>query len=405
MSDTVVRFAVLGDSLSEGVGDPAPGGKPTPVGAPALGGDPSRGGEWRGWAAILAESLTPAADLLNLARSGARTADVAGPQLSAALLHRPHLASVLVGGNDTLRGGFDIRTVAAELHTAMCALRATGADVLTACLPDPGTVLGLPWPLARPLGRRMTALNDTVHALSAHHGALHLHAAPRPWATSPGTLSADRLHPSEAGHRLLARDFHGVLAGAGLAVGPPPRLDPDGPPPGRGASVWWMATRGTRWIADRCTDLLPDLLRLAAEEYRHTARGTAPLLDHAAREATVAALESLGLGRVRKVPSSARRAGPTVSGACDSTAEARPRSGPARTSPTTPGAPPAEGRGSARVPGAIGRTGPCGPALGAVAPVHSTGRPDRSATKRILVPGTDWAAAGSDSSGTTPITG
>jgi hypothetical protein len=183
----------------------------------------------------------------------------------------------------------------------------------------------------------MTALNDTVHALSAHHGALHLHAALRPWATSPGTLSADRLHPSEAGHRLLARDFHTVLAAAGLTVGPPPRLHLDGPPPGRAASVWWMATRGTRWIADRCTDLLPDLLRLAAEEYRYTARGTAPLLDHAAREATLAALESLGVG--------------------------------------------------------------------ALPPVHSTGRADRSATKRILVPGADWAAAASDSSGTTPITG
>lgn len=95
--------------------------------------------------------------------------------------------------------------------------------------------------------------------------------------------------------------------------------------------------RGTRWIADRCTDLLPDLLRLAAEEYRHTARGTVPLLDHASREATAAALESLGL---------------------------------------------------------VGTP-----------PVHSSGRQDRSATNRIRVPGGDWAAAGSDSSGTTPITG
>ncbi|MFG1810717.1 SGNH/GDSL hydrolase family protein [Streptomyces sp. NPDC049040] len=324
LSGGVVRFAVLGDSLSEGVGDPAPTGG------------------WRGWAVLLAESLTPDADLLNVARSGARTGDVAGRQLTAALRHRPHLASVLVGGNGTLRGGFDIRTVAAELHTAMGALRGAGADVLTACLPDPGTVLGLPWPLAGPLGRRMKALNDTVHALSAHYGALHLHAAQRPWATSPGTLSADRLHPSEAGHRLLARDFHALLAGAALAGGPPPRLEPDGPPPSRAASVWWMATRGTRWIADRCTDLLPDLLRLAADEYRHAARGTLPLLDHAAREATVLALESLNLG------------------------------------------PPAPVHGTG---------------------VHSTGRADRSATKRILVPGADWAAAGSDSSGTTPITG
>jgi lysophospholipase L1-like esterase len=331
VADGAVRFAVLGDSLSEGVGDPLPGGG------------------WRGWAALLGESLTPRGELLNLARSGARSGDVAGSQLTAALRHRPQLASVVVGGNDTLRGGFDIAQVAADLHTAIGTLRASGAHVLTACLPDPGTVLGLPWPLAHPLGRRMAALNDTVHALSAHHGTVHLHAARLPWTTSPGVLSADRLHPSEAGHRMMARDFHLLLAAAdaALAAGPGPRPTPDGPAPGRAASVWWMATRGTRWIADRCTDLLPDLLRLAAEEYRHAARGTAPLLDHAAREATALALESLGL----------------------------------RPDPAIP---------------------PPGPGADLV---HSSGRPERSATKRILVPGADWAAAGSDSSGTTPITG
>ena len=121
-----LRFAVLGDSLSEGVGDPLPGGG------------------WRGWAGLLAEALGEDVAPLNCARSGAVSADVAGGQLAAALRHRPHLASVVAGGNDTLRGGFAIARVAAELHAAIGALRASGAEVLTACLPDPGTVLG-PW--------------------------------------------------------------------------------------------------------------------------------------------------------------------------------------------------------------------------------------------------------------------
>ncbi|MFC4031536.1 SGNH/GDSL hydrolase family protein [Streptomyces polygonati] len=318
---SVVRFAVLGDSLSEGVGDPLPGGG------------------WRGWAALLAGGITERPQdtaVVNAAWSGARTGDVAGRQLTAALLHRPRLASVVAGGNDTLRGNFDIQAVAADLHTTIGMLRATGADVLTACLPDPGSVLNLPWPLARPLERRMRALNDTVHVLSAHHGALHVHAADRPWTTSPGALSADRLHPSETGHRLLARDFHARLTAAGIATGPAPRAEPDGAPPGPASSVWWMATRGTRWVADRCTDLVPDLMRLAWEEYRHESRGTAPLLDLAAADATARALADLGL----------------VSG-----------------------------------------------------PADHTQRVERTGTKRILVPGGDWAAAGSDSSGTTPITG
>ncbi|SEO51560.1 SGNH/GDSL hydrolase family protein [Actinacidiphila rubida] len=314
-----LRFAVLGDSLSEGVGDPLPGGG------------------WRGWAGLLAQSLGDDVLLLNSARSGALSGDVAGPQLEEALRHRPHLASVLVGGNDTLRGGFAIERVAAELHATIGALRSAGAEVLTACLPDPGTVLGLPWPLARPLGRRMRALNETVHALSDHHGTVHLHAAAHPWSTTPGSLSADKLHPSEAGHRLLARDFHALLAATGLATGPAPGLTTDGPAPGRAASVWWMATRGTRWVADRCTDLLPDLLRLAWAEYRSESHGTAGLLDAASDQDTADALASLGLIRV-PAPDYARRGA-------------------------------------------------------------------RSGTKRILVPGGDWAAAGSEVSGTTPMTG
>lgn len=208
-------------------------------------------------------------------------------------------------------------------------------------------LLGLPWPLARPLGRRMRALNDAVHALSVHHGALRLHAAARPWSTAPGTLSADRLHPSETGHRLLARDFHALLAAEGLATWPAPRPDPDRPPPGRSASAWWTATRGTKWVADRCRDLLPDLLRLAAEEYRHETRGTAPLLDLASQEATTRALEALGLARV-----------------------------------------------GAEVPADV--AAPAG---------DYRSRGGRTSTNRTGVPGGDWAAAASATSGTTPITG
>ncbi|MEE4545382.1 GDSL-type esterase/lipase family protein [Streptomyces sp. V4-01] len=361
-----LRFAVLGDSLSEGVGDPLPGGG------------------WRGWAALLGATLGDDVLIVNAAWSGARSADVAGPQLAVALRHRPHLASVLVGGNDTLRGGFDIAAVAAELHAAMGALRTAGAELLTACLPDPGAVLGLPWPLARPLGRRMRALNDVGHALSAHHGALHVHVAQHAWTADPGTLSADRLHPSETGHRLLARDFHAALSAAGLARGPAPRLTPDGRPPGRASSVWWMATRGTRWIAERCTDLLPDLLRLAAEEYRAAARGATPLLDHAAAEAAAAALAALGL-----TPAGAPLPAPSAAPAPD-----RP-AGPAAFEPAAPAAAPPPPARDAPVRPAPGR--PAGPAVfeaaAAAGPVPAPGAAVRPAPGRPAGPAVFEAAA------------
>lgn len=54
-----------------------------------------------------------------------------------------------------------------------------------------------------------------------------------------------------------------------------------------------MATRGTRWVADRCTDLLPGLLGLALQECRHGLAGSGRLLDAAADQATRTALAAL----------------------------------------------------------------------------------------------------------------
>lgn len=290
------RFVALGDSLTEGLGDPVPGGG------------------WRGWAALLAGTLGErpgGVELVNLARSGALAAELAERQLPAARELAPRFASLLVGANDTLRAAFAIERVAAALDRAHGALSADGAVVLTACLPDPGRMLGLPAPLARPLARRMRAVNTVVHAVSARYQGVHLHLAERPWVAERASWSVDRLHPGERGHRLLARGFHTALAAAGVSVGPPPALTLDGPPPTRAGSARWMATRGTRWVADRCTDLLPGLLGLALQECRHGLAGSGRLLDAAAERATRGALAALAEpdgDPARKAPATAKGA-------------------------------------------------------------------------------------------------
>jgi lysophospholipase L1-like esterase len=271
---THIRMSALGDSLTEGLGDPVAGG-------------------WRGWAALLAAGLAPepgAVAFANHATSGARTADVLLRQLPDARAQRPHLAAVLAGVNDTLRASYDIHAVARHLDTAFGSLVEDGTVLLTACLPDPGRMLGLPGALARPLGRRMTSVNTVVHALSERYDAVHVHVAEEEWIHHPAMWSVDRLHPSERGHRALARAFHSELALRGVALGEAPDDQTDGVAPSRTAQVLWMATKGTRWVFDRCTDLLPDLLRLAAAERREN-RGDQ--LDHEAAEQTAAALRAL----------------------------------------------------------------------------------------------------------------
>ncbi|MCS0604455.1 SGNH/GDSL hydrolase family protein [Streptomyces sp. LP11] len=269
-----VRFVALGDSLTEGVGDAAAGGR-------------------RGWAALLAPCLGDGTEFTNLAVSGAQTRDVLERQLPAALAREPDLVSVVVGVNDTLRHTFDIHAVAAALDHAYAALTGRGAVLLTACLPDPGAMLGLPGALARPLARRQRAVNTVVHTLSDRYGALHLHASDGEWVADRDLWSADRLHPGERGHRQLALRFHALLAGAGRAAGQPPSPDAEFPAPTRAANLWWLATAGTGWVARRCRDLLPQLLGLAAGELRHHARGTTGRLDLAAAAAVAAALAAL----------------------------------------------------------------------------------------------------------------
>lgn len=271
------RFVALGDSLTEGVGDPVEGGL-------------------RGWAALLTEGLGPGVRFTNLAVSGARTRDVLERQTPVALSLRPDVVSVVVGVNDTLRRTFDLHAVAAHLDEVYAAFHARDTVLLTACLPDPGALLGLPGALARPLARRQQGVNAVVHALSERYGAYHLHAHAGAWVTDRAMWSADRLHPGERGHRQLAVRFHALLADTGLATGAAPGAEPRLPGPSRSAALWWLATRGTGWVARRCTDLLPQLLALAAAEVRHQLRGTSAGLDLGASRAVASALAALTAG-------------------------------------------------------------------------------------------------------------
>jgi lysophospholipase L1-like esterase len=272
-----VRFVALGDSLTEGVGDPVADG-------------------WRGWAALLAGGLAEEpVEFTNLAVSGAQTREVLEQQTPAGLALAPDVVSVVIGVNDTLRCTFDIHAVAERLDKVYAAFTGQGATLLTACLPDPGSMLGLPGSLARPLARRQRAVNRVVHALSDRYGAVHLHAAEEDWITDRAMWSADRLHPGEQGHRQMAVRFHSLLAAADRARGTAPSPEPEFPVPTRSASLLWLATAGTAWVARRCTDLLPQLLRLAADEMRHRARGTSARLDIRAAAAVSAALAAVSV--------------------------------------------------------------------------------------------------------------
>ena len=188
-------------------------------------------------------------------------------QLPAATELKPDVASVVVGINDTLRGNFDPQRTGAAVARTVAGLRAAGAQVLTMRLPDPGQMFGLPKSLAKPLSRRMRAVNEAVDDIALRYGTLHLDAARDPAIYERRFWSVDRLHPNERGHRFVACQFHALLAAAGYPLGPGPDPEPSTAPPSRMAEFRWMATKGTMWLARRSRDLVPALLSLAIREW------------------------------------------------------------------------------------------------------------------------------------------
>src|SRR5213596_49400 len=102
------RLVMLGDSTAVGLGDPLP-----------------RRGGWRGVGSLAAAALGVGEDgYLNPSFTGARMNCVRTKQLPLALAHRPDVALIVAGMNDTLRPDFDAAGIAADLTAVIRELAA-----------------------------------------------------------------------------------------------------------------------------------------------------------------------------------------------------------------------------------------------------------------------------------------
>ncbi|MCL2541117.1 MAG: SGNH/GDSL hydrolase family protein [Nocardioidaceae bacterium] len=252
MTSGYLRFAALGDSTTVGVGDRI------------------QGGGWRGWARLLAESLSASYDVsfCNLAISGATTTVVREQQLAAAVTHRPDLASLVVGINDTLRSTWDPVRVRDDLFAIGGRLAAEGATLVTLRFHDHGELLGLPGFLRRPLRQRIDQVNAAYDDLHAAYGGVRLDLGGRAELTRRDCWSVDRFHPSEIGHRALAIAVAGALGEAGWDVVPPGAAPDGGMPRTWRSDAVWMLAEGAPWVGRRARDLGPWAVRRAVAAAR-----------------------------------------------------------------------------------------------------------------------------------------
>jgi len=188
------RFVAIGDSFTEGIGDPderAPGGH-------------------RGWADRVAEVLGASTEdfaYANLAVRGRLLGQIAAEQAPAALALRPDLVAVSAGGNDIIRPGTDPDEVAGRFEDLVRTLRSEGATVVVFTGPDIGAT-----PVLGRLRGKVAIYNENVRAVALRHDAvvadmwaLRELGDQRMWAP-------DRLHFSALGHHTIARMVLASLA-------------------------------------------------------------------------------------------------------------------------------------------------------------------------------------------------
>lgn len=190
------RYVALGDSITEGLCDSSR----MPAGA------------YRGWADRLAHLMRSqhARDggirYANLAVRSSRVRDLIDGQLPVALALRPDLVSILIGANDLVGRSVDIPALAAEVETAVRALRADGCEVLLATpfLPRRRAA-------ALVLARRFAAFNSELRGIAAATGARLLDVDALPAVSNLEHWADDRVHLRSSGHRLLAYRAADVL--------------------------------------------------------------------------------------------------------------------------------------------------------------------------------------------------
>lgn len=179
------RFVALGDSFTEGIGDP----------------DPEVPGGHRGWADRVAEELgrtVPGFEYANLAIRGGLYQQILDEQLAPTLELDADLISLFAGGNDVIRRG-DPDVIASAMDEAVGRLAANGAAIILWTGPDVGST-----PVFNLIRGRVAIYNENIRTIARRHHT----AVVDLWAlrslTHESMWAEDRLHFSPAGHQTIA---------------------------------------------------------------------------------------------------------------------------------------------------------------------------------------------------------
>lgn len=244
--ERVATFAILGDSAASGVGDS------------------DKNGVTRGWSYYLAKHFQDPLVYINLSRPGAQSAEVLQDQLPKALMFKPDIAAVIVGGNDALRNGFDPNKLHQNLRATISELKKSGAEVLLLQLHDPTRIVPLPKLLSQVLSRRVNAVNRVIHSVGREFNTQILLTRSIQDIYERKVWHIDRMHPSKYGHQIMATHFREILLRQNWKIDP--IAIEETPVTSKKSSIIWMLRNGTPWFFKRSFDLFPAALILMTVE-------------------------------------------------------------------------------------------------------------------------------------------
>ncbi|MER5478503.1 SGNH/GDSL hydrolase family protein [Streptomyces sp. NPDC002734] len=232
---SVGSYVAVGDSFTEGVGDPGPDG--TFVG-------------WADRLAVLLADRRPEGDFryANLAVRGKLLDQVAADQVPQVRDLAPDLVSICAGGNDILRPGTDPDDVAERFEKAVAELASAAGTVLVATGFDTRGV-----PVLKHLRGKIATYNGHVRAIADRYGCPVLDLWSLRSVQDRRAWDSDRLHLSAEGHTRVALRAGQVL---GLEVPADPE-QPWPPRPQRGVlevrldDVHWAREHLVPWIGRR----------------------------------------------------------------------------------------------------------------------------------------------------------
>ena len=182
------RFAVLGDSIAKGMGDPTEGYVTA---------------TWGGRVAAALAMERDGVTYANLAKHRAKAADIRDSQLGLALDLKPDLVAIVGGANDCLFAEeFDVVPVKATLDDIVVALTDTGATVVTYETLD--FPRAFPDPAFEEFNRRLLDLYAATREIARERGTLHVDCYTQPWSSEHYLFSEDLQHPTMRAQALAA---------------------------------------------------------------------------------------------------------------------------------------------------------------------------------------------------------